>query len=159
MAQPIIRPAERRDAPRLGQLAGELVRQHHRTDPDRFLMVDDVERGYAAWLQRESERRGAVVLVAEQDGAVVGYAYGTINGRDWARLLDDHGEVQDLFVDPTARRTGVGRALLDALVQRLEADGARRVVLMTMTDNHDAQRVVAAAGFRSTMVEMTRSRG
>ena len=159
MSELIIRPAERRDAERLGEMSGELMRQHHRVDPERFLPDGDHAQGYGGWLRREAGRAGAVVLVATQDDAVVGYAYGTLEGRDWARLLDDHGAINDLFVDASARRAGVGRALLRALVQRLEALGAPRLVLSTMTGNHAAQQLFAAEGFRPTMLEMTRSGG
>jgi ribosomal protein S18 acetylase RimI-like enzyme len=151
-----IRPATKGDLPRLGELAGELVRLHHRTDPRRFLLVDDVETGYARWFAREMGRKGAIVLVAEQDGAVIGYGYATIEGRDWASLLDDHGALHDVLVDASARRSGAGKALVLALCKELEALGARRIVLKTMVQNEAAQRLFAACGFRSTMLEMTR---
>ncbi len=155
--EPRIRRAQQADLERLGQLAGELVRFHHRTDPSRFLLVDEVESGYARWFAREIGRAGAVILVAEQDGAIVGYGYATIEGRDWNALLDDHGAIHDVMVDERARRSGVGRALMTALSTELEALGATRIVLSTMVQNEAAQRLFAACGFRPTMLEMTRS--
>ena len=159
MTDVLVRAAEPRDAPQLGQLSGALVRQHHDADPERFFRVADVTRGYASWLLRELARPRAVVLVATRSEAVVGYAYGTIEERDWARLLDDHGAIQDIFVAEGARQLGAGRALLAALVQSLESQGVRRIVLSTLVTNHAAQHLFAAAGFRPTMLEMTRSRG
>lgn len=155
--EPRIRRAQPADLERLGQLAGELVRIHHRTDPSRFLLVDEVESGYARWFAREIGRAGAVILVAEQDGAIAGYGYATIEGRDWNALLDDHGAIHDVMVDERARRSGVGRALMTALSTELEALGATRIVLSTMVQNEAAQRLFAACGFRPTMLEMTRS--
>lgn len=151
-----IRPAAKGDLERLGHLAGELVRMHHRADPRRFLLVDGVEEGYARWFARELGRKGAVVLVAEQDGTVIGYGYATLEGRNWSALLDDHGAIHDVFVDETARRTGAGAAMVRALCGALEKMGAERIVLSTMVDNEAAQRVFAACGFRKTMFEMTR---
>jgi ribosomal protein S18 acetylase RimI-like enzyme len=46
--------------------------------------------------------------------------------------------------------------LLDATVVALEARGARQIVLSTATRNETAQRLFARAGFRPTMIEMTR---
>jgi ribosomal protein S18 acetylase RimI-like enzyme len=152
----VIRPAEAGDLPRLGRLAGELVRMHHDADPDRFLLVDGVEEGYARWFSRELAQPGAVVLVAVRDGEAVGYAYGTVEGRDWNMLLDRHGALHDVFVASGARRSGVGRALVTAIVAALERAGAPRVILSTMVGNEAAQRVFRACGFRSTMLEMTR---
>jgi RimJ/RimL family protein N-acetyltransferase len=44
----------------------------------------------------------------------------------------------------------------DATVAALAARGAPRVVLMTAERNETAQRLFARAGFRRTMIEMTR---
>jgi ribosomal protein S18 acetylase RimI-like enzyme len=153
---PIIRRAKPGDAARLGELAGRLVRAHHATDPGRFMLVPDVESGYGHWLGREAKRRDAVVLVAEVGGVVVGYAYGARGGRDWNELLDEHGALHDILVDDAHRRAGIGGRLLDAMLAALDALGAPRVVLKTMTANEPAQRLFESRGFRRTMIEMTR---
>jgi len=155
-SQLAVRRAEVADLPRLGVLAGELVRMHHRTDPRRFLLVDGVEQGYARWFASELEREQAVILVAELGGAIVGYGYGSLEGRDWNALLDDHGAIHDIMVDESARRSGAGRALVVALSEALEAMGAPRIVLSTMVQNTAAQALFSACGFRATMLEMTR---
>jgi ribosomal protein S18 acetylase RimI-like enzyme len=152
----VIRRAEQRDLAQVAPLAGELVRMHHETDPARFLMIERVEEGYAWWLGREIARAEAVVLVAARGAAIVGYAYGALEGRDFNLLLDAHGAVHDIFVAAEARRHGVGRRLVEALVSALEALGAPRIVLSTMVGNAAAQRVFRACGFRPTMMEMTR---
>ena len=96
------------------------------------------------------------MLVAERGSEIVGYAYGALESRDWNMLLDAHGAMHDVFVAAEARRGGVGRQLVDAMVQGLEALGAPRIVLSTMVGNEAAQRVFRACGFRPTMLEMTR---
>jgi ribosomal protein S18 acetylase RimI-like enzyme len=131
---------------------------HHAKDPARFMLVENVEEGYAWWLTRELERAEAVVLVACRDATIVGYAYGTIEERDWNMLLDAHGAVHDVFVADEGRRKGVGEALVKGLIRALEELGAPRVVLSTMVDNGEAQRLFKRCGFRPTMIEMTRDR-
>jgi ribosomal protein S18 acetylase RimI-like enzyme len=151
-----IRRAERRDLAAVSRLAGELVRLHHATDPSRFFLADRVEEGYEGWLSREIGRAEAVVLVAARGEEIAGYAYGTLEGRDWTMLLDAHGALHDVFVAAGARRAGLGAMLVRATAAALEALGARRVVLSTMVGNEAAQRVFRACGFRPTMLEMTR---
>ena len=151
-----VRPAEARDGEALGRMGEALARQHHAFDPLRFILPDRIESGYRSWLLREAKRKEAVVLVAEREGEPLGYAYGTLEGRDWNRLLDPCGGFNDLWVEPAARKAGVGRALAEALCERLTALGAPRVVLMSATQNAPAQRLFARLGFRPTMVEMTR---
>ena len=69
------------------------------------------------------------------------------------------GVLHDLVVVAAHRGQGVGRALLEATLQALAAKGAPRVVLSTAERNETAQRLFARAGFRRTMIEMTRELG
>ena len=133
------------------------MRLHHDLDARRFIPATPrTEQGYAAWLRSQFAAPDVVVLVAERDGVVVGYAYGGIEGHDWMALRGPAGVLHDLVVDPAHRGHGIGGLLLDAAVAALRARGAPRVVLSTAARNADAQRLFARAGFRPTMVEMTR---
>jgi ribosomal protein S18 acetylase RimI-like enzyme len=151
-----IRRAREEDLPAVAALAGELVRMHHATDAKRFLLVDNVEQGYAWWFGKQLASDDAVILVATDNAAIVGYAYGSLEDRDWNMLLDEHGAIHDIFVAKAARRGGTGKALMDAIVSALEELGAARIVLSTMPSNDAAQRLFASRGFRPTMLEMTR---
>jgi ribosomal protein S18 acetylase RimI-like enzyme len=55
--------------------------------------------------------------------------------------------LNDLFVDPAARRGGVGRALLEAAHAFARSQGAVRVSLETAVDNATAQRLYEAVGY------------
>ncbi|MFL5354145.1 N-acetyltransferase family protein [Archangium sp.] len=152
-----LRPARLEDAPALGRMGAALVRLHHAYDSRRFMTPEeDLESGYRWWLSRELKRQGAVVLVAERDGAVVGYVYATVEGKDWNALLDAHGQLHDIWVDEPARGAGVGALLAEELLRRMRARGVPRVLLMTATRNEAAQRLFTRLGWRNTMVEMTR---
>ena len=152
-----IRPATRGDSPALGRLGALLVKVHHEYDRDRFIAPGpQAERGYAGFLASQLGKEDAVILVAEQDGAVVGYAYAGLEGQDWMALRGPAGVIYDLIVDPERRGQGVGGRLLDAALEALSARGAPRTVLFTATRNEGAQRLFARAGFRPTMIEMTR---
>jgi ribosomal protein S18 acetylase RimI-like enzyme len=152
-----IRSAQLGELPRIAELAGQLVRLHHAADPERFFITDRVEEGYAWWFERELARKEAALIVAAGSGGIAGYAYGTLEERDWNRLLDAHGAIHDVFVAADVRRAGIGKKLLEAMVQELTHRGARRIVLSTMVTNLAAQRLFEMCGFRPTMLEMTRS--
>jgi hypothetical protein len=145
----VVRRAEARDLPRLGELAGALVRHHHRTDPRRFLLVEGVEDGYGRWLGSELRREGAIVLAAELDGRVVGYGYATLEGRDWGALLDDHGEIHD--------DGGGGRGAERAACCERSAPSStpRRRASPTMVSNEPAA-PVRLRGLRAQDARMTR---
>jgi ribosomal protein S18 acetylase RimI-like enzyme len=154
----LVRPAKPADLPAVGKLAGQLVRFHHALDARRFMMIDRVDEGYARFLGSELANPEAVVLCAarEPSAEIIGYAYGTMEPRDWNALLEPHGALHDVLVDPGARRSGVGERLVREMCRRLEAMGAPRVVLSTAMQNREAQALFAKLGFRSTMIEMTR---
>jgi ribosomal protein S18 acetylase RimI-like enzyme len=156
----IIRPAVTKDMPTIGRLGALLVRLHHDFDPQRFIAATArTERSYASFLGSQLESPNVVVLVAERDGEVLGYTYAGIEDYDYMSLRGPAGVVYDIVVDPAHREHGVGRMLLDATLSALEARGAPRVVLSTAEQNEPAQRLFARAGFRRTMIEMTRERG
>lgn len=159
-----VRPAVPEDLPAVSRLAAELVRMHHRFDPQRFFLVEPVERGYERFFRGELRSDGAFIVVAEwSDGAsrpelesgIAGYAYATLEPRNWNDLLDACGKLNDVYVHPAARRHGVARALIADVMARLTAAGAPRVVLMSAWPNTDAQATFERMGFRRTMVEMT----
>lgn len=152
----VIRAASAQDEATLGKMGAALARQHHAFDEARFMLPDDVEAGYRWWLAKESKEKQAVVIVAELEGEVVGYAYGRLEATDWNALLDKHGGFHDLWVEERARCHSVGTLLAEELVRRLTALGAPRIVLKTASKNLPAQRLFARLGWRSTMVEMTR---
>lgn len=152
-----VRPAAPSDAPPLGRLGALLVALHHGFDADRFLPPGPgTEQGYGRFLASQIGRADVIVLVAEADGEVLGYCYGAIEGTDYMALRGPAGVLYDLVVDPAHRGRGVGRRLLEAAVAELKARGAPRVVLSTAEQNQAAQRLFARAGFRRTMIEMTR---
>jgi ribosomal protein S18 acetylase RimI-like enzyme len=156
-SQVTIRPATRADVPAIGRLGALLVRTHHEFDRERFIAATpQTEQGYASFLGSQLEERDAIILVAEEQGEMIGYAYATVEGYDYMSLRGPAGVLQDIVVDPTHRGRGIGRTLLDAMLVALTEHGAPRVVLSTAEQNLSAQRLFVRAGFRRTMVEMTR---
>lgn len=156
----VIRPATPEDLRTIGRLGALLVETHYAFDAERFLAATpDTAQGYAAFLGTQLRQRDVIVLVAEREGRVAGYSYGGIEGTDYMSLRGPAGVIHDIVVDPAQRGHGLGRLLLDAMVAALEARGAPRVVLSTAERNEAAQRLFARAGFRRTMIEMTREQG
>ena len=153
----VVRPAIPADLPAIGRLAALLVQAHHDFDPRRFLAVTpQTAQGYADYIGTQLGQKRTVVLAAELDGELAGYAWGAVEGTDYMSLRGPAGVLHDIVVDPLYREKGIGGLLLDAVLRALEARGAPQVVLWTAVRNEAAQRLFARAGFRSTMLEMTR---
>lgn len=69
--------------------------------------------------------RGLPWLVAERDGQVLGFAYANwFKPRPAYRFTAE----DSIYVADAARGSGVGRALLQALVEQAQADGLRKLI-------------------------------
>jgi len=151
----VIRPAAASDEKALGRLGAALMRQHHESDPQRFLMTERPEAGYGRFLVSRLTKPDALVLVAERSKDVVGYAYASVEPTSWEDLRGPCGFLHDLYVDESSRGHGVGRGLADAAIAWMRSKGRSQVVLWSKSGNDAAQRLFARLGFRKTMVEMT----
>lgn len=153
----IVRRATLADMPAVGTLGALLVRLHHDWDAQRFMAASRrTAEGYGSFLGTQLDEEDVTVMVAEQGGEVIGYIYAGVEPRDWMSLRDEAGAIHDIVVDPKYRGAGVGRMLLDAALAFLKSRGMPRVVLETAEKNDAGQRLFAKAGFRRTMIEMTR---
>jgi ribosomal protein S18 acetylase RimI-like enzyme len=85
------------------------------------------------------------VLVAELDGAVVGY----VKLRRPTDLPSHRHvrQVNGLAVDPAVQRHGVGRALLLAAIDEARRRGARRLTLQVLGTNPGALALYTGCGF------------
>ena len=71
-----------------------------------------------------------IVLVAEHDGAVAGYAFATI-----ARLFytnGDSAQLQELVVNEGARGAGIGSQLVTAIEEQCQARGVRQLTVAVL---------------------------
>ena len=93
------------------------------------MLVEPIEEGYQWFFSRELARPDARILVAEETGRILGYAYATLEARDWNDLLDACGKLNDLYVDAGAAAAG-DRALVDATFAWFRERRAPRVVLL-----------------------------
>lgn len=153
----VVRRADSRDLAALGRLGAHLMRVHHAFDPARFLAPgDDPEGGYAWFLSTQIAEADVAILVASRGADVVGYVYAAIEPLSWKELRDRAGFVHDLVVREDQRGTGIGSALLGEALAWMRDRGVPRAVLWTAESNLAARRLFRRAGFRPTMVEMTR---
>ena len=153
-----IRPATKSDEAALGRYGAALMRQHHASDPRRFILTDRPEAGYGRFLVSMSANPDYLVLVAEDANEVVGYVLASIEGTSWRDLRGPCGFIHDVYVDDRVRRQGTGRDLLRSAFDWIYSRGMSQVVLWSKSGNDAAQHLFAHIGFRKTMIEMTLDR-
>ncbi|MEM6760230.1 MAG: GNAT family N-acetyltransferase [Pseudomonadota bacterium] len=99
--------------------------------------------GYAALLTdlpRIHARPLGDILVAEIDGDVLGCAM-------YYPFSEGVTEMKRVYVDPRARGSGAGRALVQAGIDHARADGYARMVIDTITPLHEAIALYQSLGF------------
>jgi phosphinothricin acetyltransferase len=97
----------------------------------------------AAWFKAKQEQ-DLPVLVAEDGGAVVGFAsYGPF--RPWPAYL--HSVENSLYVAPEKRGRGIGSALLPALIQHAEERRLHTMIAGIDATNEASLRLHAKFGF------------
>lgn len=132
----VVRRAIEDDAGALAGLVALLAAHHgdHATTDETILRTDLFAS--PPW---------ATALVAERERRLVGYALlvRLYRAQYAARAMDLH----HLFVAPEARRSGIGRALIQAARAEAEAQGCVRLMVGTHPDNHRAQALYRNLGF------------
>jgi GNAT superfamily N-acetyltransferase len=76
-------------------------------------------------------------LIAEVDGHIVGLAHYIFRPDTWE--IEDFCYLEDLYVDPKARKVGIGRALIKAVEEIAVAKGSKRLYWTTAPDNSVAR--------------------
>ena len=75
--------------------------------------------------------------LAWADDTAVGLVHYLFHRHCWR--IENVTYLQDLFVTPTARGTGAGRALIETVYAEADAAGCGSVYWLTQTDNHTAR--------------------
>jgi len=94
-------------------------------------------------------------LVAERRGELAGFAHCVLHRGTWS--LTRHCYLEDLYVAPEARGTGLGRALIGAVYREADARGADRVYWLTHETNTIARGLYDRVAQRSGYIHYTRT--
>ena len=114
----MIRPATPQDVPQIHRLIRELA-EYERSPEHVAATEDDLRRALFA------DQPAIFAHVAEHEQAVAGFALWFLNYSTW---LGRHGiYLEDLYVTPALRGTGLGRALLAELASRCVRHGYGRL--------------------------------
>lgn len=155
MADFVIRPVTRSDAPQIGRLWTALVAYHTALDATLPLPAADGERRYADRVVQRLNDPYTRVLVAEAGGLLVGYVMGVI-----VDLMPDIfeqepvGFIADIFVDGAYRRHGVGRQLVNEITDWFREHDVQAFDWHVAARNQEGQAFWEAVGGRPVMIRM-----
>jgi len=144
----IVRPGTEEDLPQMLRLWREMMDFHARVEP-RFRPLPS-PAGEQAWEKHLREHvwgsEDWCVFVAEADGRLIGQIMGVLRDQVPVFEPERYGYVTDIVVDVTARRSGVGRALFEALEAWFCQRGVSHLQLQVAHDNPVSQAFWRAVG-------------
>jgi [ribosomal protein S18]-alanine N-acetyltransferase len=106
---------------------------------ERELFPSDAWTEPTWWAELAGRPRRDYVVHEGTDGAIDGYAGVDLGG--------EVADVMTMAVAPAAQRHGLGRRLLESLVQSARGDGAAYLMLEVRDDNPAARRLYEQRGF------------
>ena len=101
----------------------------------RARIPEDATR--ATWNCFFDDKEPVHCLVAERNSKLVGLAHYLFHRSTW--LVAPTCYLNDLFVDPSGRRSGVARKLIDAVYEAADKAGAAKVYWLTHDSNAAAR--------------------
>jgi GNAT superfamily N-acetyltransferase len=107
------------------------------------------------WQRLLDDEHGLNGLVAEVDGKLVGLAHFSFTHSTWAENQDLY--LEDLFVDPSVRGQGIGKALILTLDEIAREEGSRKVWWETQNYNATARKLYDSVAELSELVKYVRA--
>lgn len=93
-------------------------------------------------------------LLAEVDGQALGLTHYLFHRHCWK--VENVCYLQDLYVDPAARGTGLGRRLIEAVYNAADANGTPTVYWLTQDFNAAGRRLYDRIGKLTPFIRYTR---
>jgi ribosomal protein S18 acetylase RimI-like enzyme len=142
-----IRAATHQDATTIATLNAIVHDLHASRRPDFFRTPTTKE--VAAWYGHVLDDPAAKIWIADYDGAPVGYVMTLFNERPANVFCHARRwcEIDQISVDPSHRKRGIARALIDHAVSAARSAGFHDVELSCWSFNHAAQRSFESLGF------------
>lgn len=108
----------------------------------------------ATWQRLNDPAEPMHGLMALLDGKAVGFVHYIFHRSTWT--TGDYCYLQDLFTNEETRGRGVGRALIEAVYERAQAQGASRIYWLTHETNTAAQALYDKVAARSGFIQYRR---
>jgi GNAT superfamily N-acetyltransferase len=143
-----VRPLEARDKPVWLVLFKGYIAFYQATVPE------DVIETLWQRLMRGSEGFHSALVAVDESDTPIGLAHILLHRSTWTN--GHYCYLEDLFVDPAQRGKGIGRALIEAVYARADAQGCTRTYWMTQETNATARALYDRVATKSPFVQYRR---
>ena len=152
----IIRPVKREEVDEVGKLWYELVTFHREISDMMPVPAEDGAERYAARIRWSVDDNHVQTFVAEDEGRLVGYVFGTVVDLLPETFKDERaGILGDIYVTADKRGTGVRTALVQAMKDWFKLRGVSHYELHVAAMNeHGIRFWEKTMGAKHVMIRM-----
>ena len=146
-----VRHGKRDDAAAAARLWVRSAEEHTLYDPV-YTTVPNAEKVMRRFLSDLSSNSHSCLFVAELNGEVVGFLSGELREGSPAFQPKTWAAVEDVYVTPDYRSSGIGHALFEACQEWARERGANGVSLQVAADNTRGRKFYEELGFREVSI-------
>ena len=143
-----IRKAKLQDIEQITKYGLILLKQHSDLDP-YFTPIESVDKVYQKFLEGCLHSEDKLLLVAEDNGKLMGYAAGEIHTRSPIFKHSENGYINDVFVEEEFRKLGIASKFLTELKDWFKSKNIKHVELSVLANNEVAKKTWAKFGFET----------
>jgi GNAT superfamily N-acetyltransferase len=134
----------------------QLRLRQQQVDPALYQLHPDAERRFLRWVGEVGEDPRATLLVAEEQGLLIGFAYAVIERDLPIYLHEEFAVIREWWVEPAFRKRGAAKALIDLAIDEMAAVGVYQLRVRTAAGDADARALLGRCGFRAGTCEMVK---
>jgi ribosomal protein S18 acetylase RimI-like enzyme len=146
-----IRPGKRNDAADAARLWIQSAKEHTVYDLV-YTTALDAEKVMRRFLADLSSSGHSCLFVAEREGKVIGFLSGELREGSLAFEPKTWAAIEDIYVAPDYRNSGVGRTLFEQFQKWAKEKSAHGVSLQVAAGNTRARKLYEELGFREVSV-------
>ncbi len=144
-----IRKAKLSDAPGLARLYLQFWDNHERYDPLLRLKKRQTLKSETEQARKDIRKRNHAILVAVEDGQVIGFTEVLIKRREPIFKVKTSGYINSIVVGLSHRESGVGTALVLHALEFFKGKGIRHVKTNAYLHNKAALAMYGKTGFKA----------
>jgi len=127
--------------------------KHHERLSDRFSLALDGRRRWAAYLSEKFSEISTKLIVAEEDGKIVGFMFCLLEPNAPIYKERKIGVISDVYVKEQRRRKGLAKKMFDFAAAWFKKNRVRTVRLNVAADNLEARAAWRMMGFEPFLID------
>lgn len=147
-----IRKAKPKDIEQVTEYGVSLLKQHYDFD-SYFAPAKNVHEVYQKFFKSCIHAKNRNLLIAEENGKIVGYAVGELGSRPPVFKIRKFGFISDVFVEKKFRKQGISKQFLLELKKWFKSKNLKHIELTVHVKNEVGKKAWGKYGFEDYIIK------